>query len=671
MANRHTAKGGHVWTLLVNEGSKELSNLPLLLLQYTAILGILGLVLIAYRAFNVPVTRSQIVYGVVLGVTGYLLTLLVAEFIQSPSKPYVRNDLLFLGFLLGGWRGGGIAFALMLLARWQFGGNANMLAATLDMLMMCAGGMVAHLLVGRQPLLDLRWPQLLWVWLLRVAVSLLAVGVIALLDLVPSSINHSAVARRLIVALPALALLAGMFTIFRLDAQHHALQQRERERGLLHPLTGLRNRRAMLDHLQRLFAQTPPQPHTLVLLESANYVEMLLAQGHSWTDSVWRDVAAHIESTALPQTLSVCRPQVFQFTDTALAVVLHGLSSQEVEHKDLAQALHHSLHLIWREATDQAHLPQIRLTVTHLNHAEHPTAAEAMRDASLLLQQRIDLGEPVHFFHRGFAQQAALDSAVLSQVLQWIDTGRPPMGYQPKCHLSTLRVEGAEALLRPPPIDAHTISPSHVLAVAARHHLLPALEWSTVLAVVRDARSCWKEAPGLSLSVNISGASLSAPGFAERVQALLHDAHLPPSVLTLELTESSPLPDVESVKANLRTLHACGIALSLDDFGSGYSGLSVLAHHPFAEVKIDQHMVAMIDVPRMKSAIQIALDTARHYDAKFVAEGVETQAQSDTLARMGVDTGQGYLFAAALPIHDFLAFVRRSLVPGHGVPLPA
>jgi EAL domain-containing protein (putative c-di-GMP-specific phosphodiesterase class I)/GGDEF domain-containing protein len=670
MANRHTAKGGHVWTLLVNEGSKELSNLPLLLLQYTAILGILGLVLIAYRAGPVPAQRTQYVYGVVLGVTGYLLTLLVAEFIQSPSKPYVRNDMLFLACLLGGWRGGGIAFVLTLLARWQFGGSTYLFSAALDMTMVAAGGMLAHVVVRRSAVLELRWPQLLLVWLLRVVVGLLAVSAYTL-ELMPQPIIYSIVARRVFAALPALLLLGGIYAIFRLDAQHHALQQRERERGLLHPLTGLRNRRAMLDHLQRLFAQTPPQPHTLVLLESANYVEMLLAQGHSWTDSVWRDVAAHIESTALPQTLSVCRPQVFQFTDTALAVVLHGVSSQEVEHKDLAQALHHSLHLIWREATDQAHLPQIRLTVTHLNHAEHPTAAEAMRDASLLLQQRIDLGEPVHFFHRGFAQQAALDSAVLSQVLQWIDTGRPPMGYQPKCHLSTLRVEGAEALLRPPPIDAHTISPSHVLAVAARHHLLPALEWSTVLAVVRDARSCWKEAPGLSLSVNISGASLSAPGFAERVQALLHDAHLPPSVLTLELTESSPLPDVESVKANLRTLHACGIALSLDDFGSGYSGLSVLAHHPFAEVKIDQHMVAMIDVPRMKSAIQIALDTARHYDAKFVAEGVETQAQSDTLARMGVDTGQGYLFAAALPIHDFLAFVRRSLVPGHGVPLPA
>lgn len=661
-----------MWTLWINAGLNELATFPLVLLQNTAVLGILGLVLIAYRAGPITAQRTQYVYGVVLGVTGYLLTLLVAEFIQSPSKPYVRNDLLFLAGLLGGWRGGGIAFVLILLARWQFGGSAQMPAATLDLMMMSASGLVAHMMVKGRSVLALRWPQLLLVWLLRMATSLLSVWVVFALQLVPASIAHQVAALRVFGALPSLLLFGGLYMIFRLDAQHHALQKRELQRGLVHPLTGLRNRRSMLDHLQRLYALTPARPHTLVLLESANYVEMLLAQGHNWTDSMWRDVALHMDSPALPHNLSACRPQVFQFTDTALAVVLHNIASPEVEHKGLAQALHHSLHMIWRGATDQAHLPQIRLSVTNLVNTDHPNAAEAMRDASLLLQQRIDLGGPVHFFHRGFAQQAALDSAVLAQVLKWIDTGHPPMAYQPKCQLSTLQVKGAEALLRPAPIDAHPISPSHVLAVAARHHLLPALEWSTVLAVVRDAQRCWIEAPGLSLSVNISGASLSTPGFAERVQGLLHSARLPPSVLTMELTEASPLPDVESVKTNLRTLHACGIALSLDDFGSGYSGLSVLAHHPFAEVKIDQHMVAMIDVPRMKSAIQIALDTARHYDARFVAEGVETEAQRDTLVGMGVDTGQGYLFASALPLQDFLAFMRQSLLPRQSaVPQPA
>lgn len=652
-----------MWTLLLTESAKELANLPLILLQYTATLGILGLVLIAYRAGPAQAQRAQYVYGVVLGITGYLLTLLLAEFIQSASKPYIRNDLLFLGALLGGWRGGGITWVLIVLARWQFGGSAQMLVSTVDMMMVSAGGLLAHQVVRRHAVLDLRWHQLLLVWVLRVAVGLLSIGIIGAMGWAPSRVLYSIAALRLYGALPSLALLGGLYLIFRLDAQHRLLQQRERERTLLHPLTGLRNRLALLEHVQHLFEHTPRQAHTLVLLQPANYVEMLVTHGHAWADGLWRDVAAHIDSGHLPPELRACQPKVFQFNETALAVVLHGVSSQQAARQELAQTLHHSLHMAWREVADPAHLPQLRLSVTNLDVGTHPQAAEAMRDASLLLQHRMDLGEPVHFFHRGFAQQAALDAAVMSQVLAWIDTGRPPMGYQPKCLLTTRQVKGAEALLRPLPIDGVPISPSHVLTVAARHHLLAALEWSTVQAVVHDAQRCWQETTGLSLSVNISGASLSTPGFASRVNTLLQEAQLPASCLTIELTESSPLPDVESVKNNLGTLHACGIALSLDDFGSGYSALTVLAHHPFAEVKIDQHMVALIDEPRMRSAIQIALNTARHYDARFVAEGVETESQRSALIGMGVETGQGYLFAPALPITDLLAFAKQWVPP--------
>ena len=648
-----------MWTVWFSEILKELSSLPLLLLQYTAILGILSMVLMACRAIDLPVLRTQMLYGVVLGATGYLLTLLVSEFIQSPAKPYVRNDLLFLACLLGGWRGGGIGFGLILLARVQFGGAGNLGSAALDMLMMCAAGMVAHHLVRRRPLFELGWPQLLMVWLLRVLVGLLAIVVIAALGWVPASVTYSIGARRVFSALPALALLMGLYAIFRLDAQHHGLLERERQRGLLHPLTGLRNRRALLDHLTRVFAQVPAQSHTLVLVETANFVEMLLAQGHAWTDKLWCDLASTMASPGLRQSLRACKPEAFQFTDTTLAVVLHGVSSQEVEINDLANILHHDLQLAWCGAAGQP-VPQLRLSVVHFSTAHHASAAEAMRDASLLLEQRMDLGASVHFFHQGFASQAALDAALLSRVMAWIDTHRPPMAYQPKCRLDTLEVIGAEALLRPEPVAAMHISPLQVLSVAARHNILAAFEWCTVQAVVRDAQRLWREAPGVSLSVNISSASLATPGFAQRVQDLLSHAHLPSQCLTMELTESSPLPKLESVNANLQGLLSNGIALSLDDFGSGYSGLTVLAHHPFAEVKIDHHMVAMIDEPRMKSAIQIALDTARHYNAKFVAEGVETQAHREALLDMGVDTGQGYLFAAALPISDLLDFVRAS-----------
>ena len=97
----------------------------------------------------------------------------------------------------------------------------------------------------------------------------------------------------------------------------------------------------------------------------------------------------------------------------------------------------------------------------------------------------------------------------------------------------------------------------------------------------------------------------------------------------------------------------------------------MLARFHFAEVKIDQGMVALIAQPRMKSAIQLAMESAQRYGATFVAEGVETQAQSDTLAAMGIDRGQGYLFAEALSIEALIAYDKTGQLPAKAKTLTA
>lgn len=647
-----------MWTILLEEGHKELSNLPLMLLQYTAILGMLSMLLAALRPYRPRPRRMALAYGLLFGITGYLLIALVAEFIQSPSKPYVRNDLLFLAALLGGWRGGAITLALVLLARIQFGGAGYLAAAAMDMVLMSAAGLLAHRLIRARAFIDLGPRDLLALWLLRVVSGLLVLIVTGIAFPLPPDVLSSGLARRAFGALPALALLAGLVAILRLDARHHQLEARERQRRLRHPLTGLANRHALLDHLNQQATQHPAQAVTLVLIEVSNYVEMLLAHGHAWADKVWQELAHTFRTSDLPQTLRVCHPRVFQFSETALSVTLQGVDTRTVESHGLALQLQHSLNRALRAASTQDHVPLLRLSVLNISPRDHDNPAHALRDCSLLLQDRIELVEGVRYCHETFARQARIDAELLRRLMLWIDGANPPMAYQPQFRLSTQEVEGAEALLRAEPIGATPISPLQVLSLATRHQLLAAFEWSTVQAVVRDATRCQLLAPRLSLSVNISGASLALPGFAQRLQDLLRQAGLPRGSITLELTESAPLPDVDTVKANLQLLHAGGVPVALDDFGSGYSGLSVLAQHPFAEVKIDHTMVAMMDLPRMRSAIQLALETARRYDARFVAEGVETQAQCDTLVDMGIDTGQGHFFAGALRIEDFLGLLR-------------
>jgi EAL domain-containing protein (putative c-di-GMP-specific phosphodiesterase class I) len=265
----------------------------------------------------------------------------------------------------------------------------------------------------------------------------------------------------------------------------------------------------------------------------------------------------------------------------------------------------------------------------------------------------------VHFLRTSFAQAARREEWLLGRLSAWIDAGNPPLAYMPKCDLHRRSVVGAEALLRFHDEHGALVSPEQVVALAARHRMLAAFEWSTLEQASRDARRWADAGQAPALSVNISSASLVTPGFASRLLGLLGRAGLPPTTLMLELTEHDAVPDIDTVRDNVRLLTMQGLRLSLDDFGSGHSGLTVLARIQFSELKVDHTMVAMVGNPRMRSAIQLALESARRYDATLVAEGVETEGQLRTLRELGVHQGQGHLFARALLLERLMAFSHK------------
>ena len=145
-----------------------------------------------------------------------------------------------------------------------------------------------------------------------------------------------------------------------------------------------------------------------------------------------------------------------------------------------------------------------------------------------------------------------------------------------------------------------------------------------------------------------------AGGRWEREKRLLKRMNLPPEALVLELTEYDPVPDIDTVRENVQHLNQQGIKLSLDDFGSGYSGLAVLARFQFSELKVDHTMIALVGNARMRAAIELALESAQRYNATFVAEGVETWGQLDELLALGITQGQGHLLSRELSLEALM-----------------
>jgi diguanylate cyclase len=226
--------------------------------------------------------------------------------------------------------------------------------------------------------------------------------------------------------------------------------------------------------------------------------------------------------------------------------------------------------------------------------------------------------------------------------------------YQPVVSLDDGRVRGAEALVRWAHPVRGTLAPDAFVPQAERTGLIVPLSRWVLRTAVRQM-AAWQaefgaDAPGV-LNVNVSARDLREPGFADDVIALV-DAHgLRPDHITLEITESMALEPGTPV-TNLHHLRAYGIRVSLDDFGTGHSPLTLLHDCPIDEIKLDRAFTqAQVDgrVPVAAAVIHLAQALGLH----AVAEGVETAEQADLLLSLGYEAAQGYLFARPMPAGDF------------------
>jgi len=155
---------------------------------------------------------------------------------------------------------------------------------------------------------------------------------------------------------------------------------------------------------------------------------------------------------------------------------------------------------------------------------------------------------------------------------------------------------------------------------------------------------------GLRIAINVSAAQLADPGLISDVAEAMRAEGFVRSPLDIEITESCFAKDAGRIASMLGELRDMGSEISLDDFGTGYSSLSQLARLPLDVIKIDQSFVRSIPhEPRLTALLRSMVAVSHELNFRTVAEGVETQEQADYLRKLGVNYGQGYLFARPMP----------------------
>jgi EAL domain-containing protein (putative c-di-GMP-specific phosphodiesterase class I) len=231
--------------------------------------------------------------------------------------------------------------------------------------------------------------------------------------------------------------------------------------------------------------------------------------------------------------------------------------------------------------------------------------------------------------------------------------------FQPQLGGEGSKVVGVEALLRWRHPTLGIIVPDRFVPLAEENGLIvPIGAW--VLRTACTQCKVWHESgfPGLRLAVNLSPRQFAQTDFVELVATVLRDSGLEARWLTLELTESLMMADVEASIVKLGQLKALGVQLSVDDFGTGYSGLSYLKRFPIDELKIDRSFVRDLASDDESETIVLAIiSLARNLNLRVIAEGVETAEQVAYLQENGCDELQGYFFSRPLPAMECRSFL--------------
>ncbi|WP_438447218.1 putative bifunctional diguanylate cyclase/phosphodiesterase [Gorillibacterium sp. sgz5001074] len=233
--------------------------------------------------------------------------------------------------------------------------------------------------------------------------------------------------------------------------------------------------------------------------------------------------------------------------------------------------------------------------------------------------------------------------------------------YQPQIDIAARRIVGVEALIRWDSPELGRVSPDQFIPLAEETGAILGIgDW--VLRQALGQARLWHAAgyTGLTVSVNLSANQLQNPHFAGRVAELIRDAGVPASMLCLEITESAAITNVDKSLSICRELTELGVSLAIDDFGIGYSSLSMMNRFPFRYIKIDRSLIQNIVADTRDADVALTIiELASRLKMIVIAEGVETPEQLSLLQDFGCQEAQGYLIGRPVEADQVTALLRQ------------
>ena len=322
--------------------------------------------------------------------------------------------------------------------------------------------------------------------------------------------------------------------------------------------------------------------------------------------------------------------------------------------------------LVARQLVAELHRPvEIEGSAIHLSPrigiAEKHDAEDG---AAYMRRARMALEEAMRADTRTIVQSEAgrLDEALMDETLgrhmrHALDRGEIAILFQPQFALHDGRMTGAEALARWQHPEFGTLGGEALFAAAARSDFVLALSRHIQERAIDLAASWGGALQDLRLSINVTAQDLASPDMADRLLGYLADHGFRKDCLTVEITESALIDDLEAAGQQFGRLRAEGLRIALDDFGTGYSSLAYLSALPLDYLKLDKRMTGELQgSERDRIVVRAIIAMAKALGLEVIAEGIESEGQRDLIAHEGCDYWQGFLRAGALEADAFREF---------------
>jgi diguanylate cyclase (GGDEF)-like protein/PAS domain S-box-containing protein len=420
-------------------------------------------------------------------------------------------------------------------------------------------------------------------------------------------------------------------------------------------LTGLPNRRLLLDHLSNEISRSVRHGHygALLFIDLDNFKTINDSLGHSIGDEVLKLVSKRL-TESIRREDSVARMGGDEFI-LILTELDDAIDRAAEKARNIAEEISHCISAPCTVEGHEMHItPSIGVSLFPKPGID---SNDILKQADTAMYKAKAAGcNEIRFFSPSMQDAADERLRLHGEIRRALDKEEFTIYYQPQVDKSG-RLIGAEALLRWHHSERGMVPPDAFLPVAEETGIMTDIgKW--VLRTVCGHIKKWADSgqlnKSLSISVNISGKEFYAPDFVETVVSILDETGADPNYLGIELTEGSIISPSGDIVEKIMTLRRLGITFSIDDFGTGYSSLSYLKSLPLNTLKIDRSFVNDIgDSIHGVVLVDTIIMMARNLDMEVIAEGVETEQELLYLSSKGCNIYQGYYFSRPVAIAAF------------------